>query len=529
MTLLSKRSRNIGTSPTLIGAYTVPVGKRAVLTSVTAANTTAAPIAVTVAVNNATLTNIFFCVDTTVGVGQALVVAGRKQGITLQEGDSIMVVSDTASSVDAQMSFEESPSVAGEAVDTIEYTVWTSTQKALAVDAASSDTFGYSVACSADGAAVLVGARAESTAPTTNNGAVYVLDKSGGVWTHSVKLIPLVQLTGANFGTAVACTPNASVAGGLAFIGATGENSQQGAVYVYTRTEGLEGWAETQRFTASDVANEDLFGSSIACSDDGNTVFVGALQEDTAPNTDNGAVYVFTNSGGTWSQVQKLLASDRANSDAFGASLACSTDGSVLFVGARTKNAGATSFNGAVYVFTKSGATWTEAQKLLASDTAVGEFFGYSVACSSDGSVLFVGALNESTTPNSNNGAVYVFTKSGATWGEAQKLLASDRTDSAQLGRAVACTSDGSRVFIGAPGTSDSPATSGSGAVYVFVEGGASWTEQQKLIATDRANNDFLGESVICTPSGSFVFSGAIGEDTAPNTSNGAVYIFTGS
>src|SRR5208283_891641 len=118
-------------------------------------------------------------------------------------------------------------------------------------------------------------------------------------------------------------------------------------------------------------------------------------------NSSQGAAYVFTLSGTTWSQQQELTASDGTANDFFGTSIAMSADGGTALIGAKGNNAG----QGAAYVFTLSGATWLQQQELTASGGAAGDQFGVSLALNADGSTALTGAdLN-----NSGQGAAYAY------------------------------------------------------------------------------------------------------------------------
>jgi len=155
-------------------------------------------------------------------------------------------------------------------------------------------------------------------------------------------------------------------------------------------------------------ADSDQFGWSVAISSDGNTAIVGA-NLDNAPSTNSGSAYIFTRSGSTWTQQQKITASDGAVNDQFGASVAISSDGNTAIVGAYLDDA-PSSNSGSAYIFTRSGSTWTQQQKLTASDGADSDQFGLSVAISSDGNTAIVGAFRDDA-PSSDSGSVYIFTE----------------------------------------------------------------------------------------------------------------------
>ncbi|MCU0658545.1 MAG: hypothetical protein MUF64_25795, partial [Polyangiaceae bacterium] len=160
---------------------------------------------------------------------------------------------------------------------------------------------------------------------------------------------------------------------------------------------------------AADKASGDVFGWSVALSSDGNTALIGASEESDGGTVLNGAAYVFTRTSGVWTQQQKILASDKANNDNFGWSVALSSDGNTALIGAAREDDGPSN-SGAAYVFTRTASVWTQQQKILAADKASGDVFGNSVALSSDGNTALIGAPLEDDGAATDNGAAYVFT-----------------------------------------------------------------------------------------------------------------------
>jgi hypothetical protein len=392
--------------------------------------------------------------------------------------------------------------------------------KLSASDAASNDYFGKSIAVSLDGNTALISSPSESTSPNSQNGAVYVFVFSGGVWTEQQKLLASDATSGDSFGSSLALSSD----GNTAIIGAYSEGASfQGAAYVFTRSGGV--WTQQQKLVASDRLSLDAFGISVALSSDGNTALIGAYQEDTSPTSSNGAVYYFTRSGSVWTQQQKLLASDRSGSEFFGLSVALSSDATVALIGAYVEDTSPNTNNGAVYYFTRSGSVWTEQQKLLASDAASNDYFGTTVALSSDGNTALIGAYQESTSPNTNNGAVYCFTRSGGVWTQEAKILASDKINYHYFGASLSISSDGNMAIIGAENEGSSIGNS-TGAAYLFTRSGGVWTQQRKFFAPDVQSEDTFGYWNQISPDGARVMISSPFVDTSPNSNNGAVYVF---
>ncbi len=398
--------------------------------------------------------------------------------------------------------------------------------KLLASDKASNDQFGYSVSLSDNGNTALVGVIYKDETGATDCGDAYVFIRSGTTWSQQAKLTAGDKAAGDKFGWSVALSGD----GNTALVGAYSEDdsgtTDSGAAYVFTRSGSV--WTQQAKLLASDKASDDWFGYSIALNLDGNTALVGAYNEDDSGTTDNGAVYAFTRSGTTWTQQAKLLVGDKANADSFGSSVALSDNGNTALIGMANDDDSGLTNNGAVYAFTRSGTIWSQQAKLLASDKATDDQFGYSISVSSDGNTALIGAVSDDDGALIDNGAAYVFTRSGSVWTQQAKLLASDRSNTDSFGVSVAISSDGLTAIIGAYFESDSGTTS-NGAVYVYTRSGSVWTQRNKLLASDKATGDQFGFSVATNSDGNTALSGAIDEDDTGTTSNGAAYVFIGS
>jgi uncharacterized protein (TIGR03437 family) len=242
------------------------------------------------------------------------------------------------------------------------------------------------------------------------------------------------------------------------------------------------------------VLGGDWFGISVSVS--GGTAVVGALGK----NGDQGAAYVFVQSGTAWSQQQELTASDGEANENFGNSVSVSGDTAVI--GAPDEN----SLQGAAYVFVQSGGVWSQQKKLTASDGAANDFFGFSASL--DGTTAVIGALGKS----GNQGAAYVFVQSGATWNQQRELTASDGAANDNFGRSVSVS--GNTAVIGAFWKTVDSLTY-QGAAYVFVLSGGTWNQQQELTASDGAGESFFGCSVSVSGGtaliGAYVKSGQMG------------------
>ena len=210
----------------------------------------------------------------------------------------------------------------------------------------------------------------------------------------------------------------------------------------------------------------------------------------------------------------KLLASDGTAEDAFGVSVSISGD--VALVGAENDDDKGTD-SGSAYVFRWNGSSWVQEQKLLASDGAADDEFGVSVSISGD--VALVGAEGNDDD-GSDSGSAYVFRWNGSSWVEEQKLLASDGATDDFFGNSVSISGD--VALVGASGNDDNGLFSGS--AYVFRWNGSSWVEEQKLVASDGAENDALGFSV--SISGGVALVGAPGKVENILVGPGKAYVY---
>ena len=368
----------------------------------------------------------------------------------------------------------------------------------------------------------------------------------GGKLTAASTDDPVVR--GDGFGISVAMDGNTAVVGAYQDDDATNDNS--GSAHVFTRSSSAAPWSWSAKLTASDAAAGDEFGIAVAV--DGDTIVVGAhqpsYQDGGVTIKRPGAAYVFTEPSGGWastSAAAKLTASDRADDDEFGISVA--VDGDTIVVGARkadyidlNDSSNDLADSGAAYVFTKPGsggwADATETAKLTASDAAANDEFGISVAVHGDaveGDTVVVGAHLHDANTISNAGAVYVFEEPSDGWVDATetaKLAASDGAADDELGISVAV--DGDTVVLGAHKYDvDDNDTSipNAGAAYVFtkpVNGWATSTSTANLIASDAARGDEFGISVAVDDDDDTIVVGAYLDDDNGDNS-GSAYIFT--
>jgi hypothetical protein len=310
-----------------------------------------------------------------------------------------------------------------------------------------------------------------------------------------------------------------AISGDTAVVGARNSGpAAQGAAYVFVRSGGA--WSQQSRLSSGDVLQFSEFGSAVAV--DGDTVLVGTRQGGSTLSVRPGAVYVFTRTAASWVQQAKLVPADAAHADQFGAAVALS--GGTALVGAPRADTGAGADAGAAYVYTGSGSAWNLQQKLVASDGAASDQLGSAVALSGDSVVL--GAPLDDTATQVNAGAAYVFVRSGILWSQQARLATFAASDSLTLGTAVAL--DGDVAVLGAAVGIQQPGNLVSGTAHVFTRSGASWTERAILAAGDSGAGDRFAQ--VASLAGDRVVLGAPEVDLAGGVSNaGAAYVFRGS
>ncbi|MCZ6679553.1 MAG: T9SS type A sorting domain-containing protein, partial [Candidatus Poribacteria bacterium] len=297
------------------------------------------------------------------------------------------------------------------------------------------------------------------------------------------------------------------------------QGSNRGAAYIFVRNG--SNWNQQAKLIADDAQNFALFGNSVGIS--GDTAIVGAWGDDNAGGFDAGAAYIFVRNGGNWSQQAKLTALDADVDDRFGISVAISGDTAIVGAYFDDDNGNTA---GAAYIFVRNGTIWSQQQKLLASDGGSNDLFGGSVAI--DGETVIAAAENNEPPGGNNEGAVYVFVRNGVTWTQQQKLTASDAMAADQFGWSVGISGD--FVVVGARFVDDVglPVDDFAGAAYSFLRTGPTWNEQAKLIPNDVWEFVFGAEFGFSVGiSSSHVIVGAIRDDRPGGlTDAGAAYVY---
>jgi PKD repeat protein len=372
--------------------------------------------------------------------------------------------------------------------------------------------FGYSVALSADGDTALVGARGVSS----RVGEAWVFIRSGSTWTQQgAKLTGTGEIGKGEFGSSVALSAD----GDTALIGAPGENGNVGGAWVFTRSGST--WTQHGgKLTGGGEVGEGQFGASVALSADSLTALIGGPYDDGSA----GSAWIFTRSGATWTQQgEKLAANDESGlqESLLGWSVALSADGNTALIGGWGDN----HFTGAAWVFTRSGSTWTQQGAKLTVSTGPQPWFGYRVALSADGDTALIGAPSDvGESGEGNPGAAWVFTRSGSTWTQGEKLSPPRENLSPEFGYGVALSANGDTALIGGP--TDGPGY-GTGSAWVFTRSGSTWTQQGAKITgiTNSTTVNFFGINVALSADGETALIGG----PFTNSGTGGAWVFVAS
>jgi hypothetical protein len=287
------------------------------------------------------------------------------------------------------------------------------------------------------------------------SGAVYVFERTGGVWSQTAKLKGSAVSFNRNLGHSVALDGDTIAAGATYACCAT---SPSGAVHVFRRIAGV--WTEEARLTGSASAPSQAFGESVSL--DGDRLAVGRPQLPWS-GVSPGAIYVFQRSGSAWSEVQRIDSPVALNAVRFGFEVALEGSTLAASMPKGPSSGGAQTTGGRVEIYAETAGVWTHAQTLDANDAAPAELFGYAIDL--DGDVLAVGAPWYLDGPSSA-GAGYVFERVAGIWRQTAKLIASSAATAGGLGGCVAL--EGSEVWLGAPVSSLNGASSGSVSLFTL-------------------------------------------------------------
>lgn len=327
---------------------------------------------------------------------------------------------------------------------------------------------GTSLSLSADGSTAIIGAYGDSSTV----GAAWIFTRSGDVWTQQgTKLVGSGAVGSAWQGSSVAL----SYDGNTSIVGGAWDSSYRGAAWVFTRSGGV--WTQQgNKLVGSGAVGSAWQGISVSLSGDGNTALVGGEYD----SNNAGAAWVYTRTAGVWTQQGKKLVGTgiAGNIAEQGSSVSLSADGNTAIIGGFGDSGGI----GAVWVFTRSGGVWTQQGNKLVGTGAQGAYGyqGYSVSVSADGNKAIVGGYYD----NSREGATWVFRRSNGVWTQqGSKLVGTGAVSSiygVYQGYSVSLSGDGTVAIVGGPNDN-----SNDGGAWVYIDTTITTVDEKPIIQYD--------------------------------------------
>jgi FG-GAP repeat len=333
---------------------------------------------------------------------------------------------------------------------------------------------------------------------------------------YPLRIDPLIQQAKLSASESAGASVALSADGNTALIGGSSDEEGTGAAWVFVRSGTT--WIQQAKLMGFGEVSSGRFGDAVALSADGNTALIGARED----NGEQGAAWVFTRSGTTWTQQgEKLIGggeSGRDDQGEFGDSVALSADGNTALIGGASDGG----YVGAAWVFTRSGTVWAQQGPKLTGSTSggTGPKFGTSVALSAEGNTALIGGPYD----DHGAGAAWVFMRTGSTWSQqGEKLTGTEELGEAWFGDEVALSADGNTAVIGGPFDSE-----WEGGVWVFTRSGSQWTQQGKKLVADgevsyRDYAGLFGESIALSANGNTAVIAASSNDDGL----GGVWTFT--
>ena len=361
--------------------------------------------------------------------------------------------------------------------------------KLVGTGAAGISRQGKSMALSADGNTAIVGGYLDNGF----RGAAWIFTRSGNTWTQQgAKLIVNDAVGAAYLGWSVSISAD----GNTAILGAPVDNGNTGAAWVFTRSG--DTWAQQgSKLVGSGATGIAQQGVGVAISADGNTAIIGG-------NYDNGAIgaaWVFTRSGNAWAQQgSKLVGLGAIGTSQQGWNVSVSADGNTAMIGGFSDNGGV----GAAWVYVRSGNTWTQQGDKLVGAGGVGlSQQGWNVSLSADGNTAIFSGYED----NAGEGAAWIFTRSGNTWSQqGSKLVGTGAVGQARQGIDVSLSADGNTAIM-----SGHVDDNQIGALWAFTRNGNTWSQRgNKLVGTGAAGATWQGYEVSLSADGNTAMIGGL-------------------
>ena len=382
--------------------------------------------------------------------------------------------------------------------------IYAQQHKLLADDGKAGDQFGFSVAI--DGTTALVGALEADAKDIKDPGAAYVYSLGVAGWQHQAKSVADPAYAGDTFGGNVALKNHIAMSGAIK---RDDKAEDAGAVFAFERQ--ASSWSQKQMLTATDAKAGDAFGQSIALTE--RFVVIGAPHSD-APHKDSGSAYVYVRQSDRWQFHSKLTATDGAEGDLFGISVAI--DGNTILVGADLNDERAEKA-GAVYVYEFDGQHWKHQAKLMADDGADTDIFGVRVALIGD-TALISARRDDVEGIGKDAGSAYIFERTKGSWTQTQKLVAPDAKAGDRFANGVALSQDTALISA----IQHDAKANNAGAVYLFKKQQGQWRFSSKIVAGDGAPEDRFGWNVALSDKSAII---AVPHRSDNGSASGAAYV----
>ena len=371
---------------------------------------------------------------------------------------------------------------------TFEYSISSKEVKVQAQNSEASDRFGSSIALSSDGNTMAVGARLDNVGANSDQGSVYLFSKSGTNWILQSQLFASDGAGADAFGSSVSISGD----GSTLVVGTPGSDiNSQGSLYVFSRTNGV--WTQHSKIfipydpMAMNPTYNTALGSKVLISSDGNTLFAG---------TRSGGQYIYSLSGGVWTQQADLAQQSGMNYFYHQANYAAlSADGNTALLGYESFPVNGVA-SGTAFFFFRTNGVWTLQSQVTPANLGANSNFGSSVGLSADGATAIIG----SPYSNSGKGNAFIYTRSGSTWSLQSTLNPQGNLLASIFGSSIGISNDGNTVF-----AVGSNVFSSDNGVFFFQRTNNIWTHSQDLYGASAFQNGF--GSFVLSPDGNTLFS----------------------
>lgn len=381
--------------------------------------------------------------------------------------------------------------------------------------------FGKTVLINSNGSLLMVGSVNSPLADRDSSGRLYCYNRDGDIWKEIQDITADESIFKKHYCYSIAINDNDD----RLFVSSPYPSMyvyrQYGRVYIYSKIDGK--WILSDTVTSGDIDEFTGYGVSISTNDSGSILVIGA-PDIVACRECVGSVYVYKDNAGTWTKIDKLVPRDNY-SDSYGSAVSISGNGEVIIVGEYSNIYDDLVKVGRIFIYYRNNDTWMFDRIMTASDSMSHSRYGMSIAINHEGNILAVGSPTANIGSLDDAGKVYIYIRNNDTWRESQILSASDMSPYAQYGRTLAMSSDGSILAVGAY-MANSDGVERAGQVYIYARSGNTWIEQQILSADDKCIDGWYGASMSISRTGSVLVIGSLCAPTNTVSISGKVYLY---